>query len=283
MADKAYNILAYTLFGIPLSFNLFGIYCLHLQKRRKDNQKIILYSLSANEVISTIVFIVKITIELYPHIDRNVQKIFMAVFGGSQLIFYLIMVSLTLDRLVCVLLHMKYKFYVTNKIVCKVMYGCFLTGLAAVIPLYFAHDKLQKHNIFAHGFIICDSVVVFTAISTYAYIAFILHLQRKKLCHQKQRNTTLRKQHVVPALIISSYVLFYAIPDALMLITDFAEKEQLIVGFGWMIGLTLDPIIYIFFHEETRNVALTTLKCTLRIRQQRCFHLNIIRESKVRS
>lgn len=260
MEDNIFFIITNTSIAIPLFLHLFGIYCLYIQRDRQDKQKIFLYSLSTCEVITILVWGTWCTFKWLSCGNQMAVNMLSALGNGVYLTFFLIMLIITLDRLVCVLLHIKYNYYITNKVVCKAMYACYAVGALASTLLTIADDK-QMQKAIIYTAIALDCVFILTALLSYTGIAFVLNRHRKEFSHQKGNKHIIKKQHVIPGFIIASYILFHATPNVLFAFTGYSGESRYVQSACWALGVTLDPCIYIFLSEKTRNVALNITKC----------------------
>ncbi|XP_057313450.1 uncharacterized protein LOC130650306 [Hydractinia symbiolongicarpus] len=256
MESIAFYIVQYILIIVAIFTNLLGIYCLYAQKQRKDNQRIFLYALSSCETLLEVTWIVIWAFEIKP--PMKMMNLALSASMGFRFTFYLIMLSITLDRLICVLLHIKYNYYITNKVVRRVMYGCYFAGLTLIITIYLGNPFVLFVGV-SYALVVCDGLVFLTFLFSYAWIGLKLKRHRNDLS-QNQNKRSLRKQHGIPALIIISYIPLYLIPDLLFQF-KFSGIEKWIITILWSIAFILDPIIYTFLDQRTRHVALNLFKC----------------------
>ncbi|XP_057310525.1 uncharacterized protein LOC130648491 [Hydractinia symbiolongicarpus] len=263
MDKLAFTALVYILRIIPMFISLLGIYCLYQQKRRRDNQKLFLYALSTVEIIMGGFWITLRSLTLIVSSSTSVRRIIIAFYGSVNITFYLIMICITLDRLACVVLHIKYNYYITSTVVKKVIFICWIVGFACAIPLLATNEALSSKIIYVYGFTIADGIFVFTAVVTYTAIMLLLKHHRKTVEKMQNKNKNFRKQHLIPCLIVASFILFYCIPDTILTVKDKSENLLQIVTIFWSFGFISDPVIYIFLHKESRNIALNTLKCKI--------------------
>lgn len=252
-----FTVLVYILRIIPMLISLFGIYCLHQQKKRLNNQKLFLYALSTVEIIMGGFWITLRSLTLT--VSTSVTKIIIPFYGSVNMTFYLIMICITLDRLACVVLHIKYNYYITSAVVKKVIFICWIVGFACAIPLLITDEALSSKIIYVYGFTIADGIFIFTAAITYTTIILLLKQHRKTVGTMQNKNRNFRKQHLIPCLIVASFILFCCIPDTILTVKGKSENLLQIVTIFWSFGFISDPLIYIFLHKESRNIALRTL------------------------
>ena len=108
------------------------------------------------------------------------------------------------------------------------------------------------------------------AVSTYSTIAIVLFLNKRKLkaihsckagssqnvqhgvptnqtiTQNSQQMTPLKRQHLIPFLIIMTFMIFYAVPDSLLSFLK-SRNFDIYIHLSWSIGYMVDPVIYIFY------------------------------------
>lgn len=266
MSRFYFTFLVYLLTVIPILLDFLGLYCLYKNKLRKENQKLFLYHITIVELLLNVIGIVLITLDLLPNVHRTVRNVIVSLHGGASLVFYLIMLLITLDRLACVLLHIKYKILITNKLIRAIIYCSWVLGFLSVIPLSFTASELTKDIVYTYGFVVSDSIVVLAFSVCYVAITCMLRVRRERLSSSSSKTRThgsvFRKQYLIPFLIITSFVLFYGIPDAVMTFSDKTEEQLQIVTVFWSLGFVADPLIYIFFNRAYRKTAICFFRCT---------------------
>ena len=130
-------------FGIIL--HVFGIYCLSKVKRRNNNQKIILTNLSIIEILSMIVAVLFRLLLFY---TNEFDIGFTITLGFDTLLyfaFYLSMIFISFDRLLCSILHIKYDYYITSKRVKKVILAIWVISIIMIIPYIFNIICFQRN------------------------------------------------------------------------------------------------------------------------------------------
>ena len=136
MDKRIFHLLVITISMLAIILNGFGIYILQRQKKINKKQYIILNNLSALDItiasfnlLEYMLFFIPINInfELRMHILRAIDV-------SLFLMYYQLIIFISLDRLVCVLLHMKYSYYVTTSRVKKIMIIFWMVSMCALIP-----------------------------------------------------------------------------------------------------------------------------------------------------
>ena len=267
MDSHTYFILTIIILTIAILLNVFGIYILQKQKRRENKQKIILVNLSALDItlgiallLETVLASVKTTVSL--------SLIFTEITLALYITYYEFLTFICLDRLACVLLHMKYNYYVTFSRVKKAIAIFWLVGLCSFVPLPIFKSK--KIIDLYMKIILPTLDCIFIVISFVTYSVVGLKLKNSNL---QFASSTRRKQSqnlIVPFLIILSFTLCFVIPDIILIFMDKLDPNDIVMRLfmlHYYFNLMLDPLIYIFINKKARENALTTLhySCCTRV------------------
>ena len=264
--DSYFIVIWILLLTLAVILNALGIYCIYKTKI-SDIQKVILINLSIAEIIIAITAGAGRTLEVFDHGVRNhKESMFLALFYvGVNFVYYLIMIYISIDRLLCIFWNLKYKYYMTIKTIQKIILFIWFLGFISSIPLYLVPFK-DATLILGKVCVILDGAFIIISILAYAVIAFKLRERVKKIPSMIRRNSnqslSKRKHLVVPLCIVLSFVLFYIIPDILFAFEMFTKNRLLfnIVYCWWCTSLSCDPLIYIFFNKKVRSVARRSSK-----------------------
>ena len=167
------------------------------------------------------------------------------------------MLLITTDRLLCVLLNIKYNYYITLKVIKSTLICIWLFGVLCFIPSYMIFEDKNGDNSGRYTYYLTfDGIFVFIAVITYSKVSLVI-MSRKRQFNDQRRNT---KFKVIPFVIIGTFILFYIIPDVSW---GFNVNGVLayIMELLYMMGSIADPLTYIFLHEKTRNKCLSILHC----------------------
>ena len=157
------------------------------------------------------------------------------------------MLLIVIDRLLCVLLQLKYRYYITPTRIKMMLYVSWSLGIAYMITLCLL-DVEDIDSFSAYEIFIADCVFIVLALITYGSIFWSLkHAPKSK--HTQQKN-----KQLVPMMIILTFVLFYCIPDMIHMVHNNHTVGYAIM-FIWNIGWTFDPLTYIFLDERNREQA----------------------------
>ena len=232
-----------------------GIYLLSKIKVAINNQNIILMHLSVFGIISSSYLIVYNCNRLAGlGMDENFT-VSAYLFGeGTYVIFYLIMILLTTDRLAMSLLLLKYQVIMTRKRMKIGLVLCWILGI--VCGGLYAILRFRKIGISIHIFL--DGCFLILTVATYASILCKVHERRKLLrTNPNSHNSSHSQFYLVTCLIISSFTLFVGIPDIYRLsIPKFDIKSfySNLSRLAVSVNNIIDPCIYIFLQQSVRNI-----------------------------
>ena len=249
--------LHFILFPIVLHFlsiiiNALGLYCLYKQKR--NGQNIILSNLSSIKILISLVQLIFNAMSYtgyYLHVKPT------SILGhGFSLSLYLIMCFISIDRLLCILLHTRYKYYITKTVIIKVHAFIWILPMLFSTTLYLIDESRARTVLSICIYPVLDALFVIIAVFTYSLIICKVN-KSKKDSRRSQTNASNKnecKKYLIPGLIILSFVSFYAIPDfifALRLNKDW--WSYYILGCIWNTSFIVEPFIYIFLSKPTRR------------------------------
>ena len=243
----------YILTLIGLLLNTLGIYCLYKQEGDTRKQRILLANLSFIEIIKMIYNYVSLTfyhyktdwyIENYRHFDV-VEVSIMSVLYASMLV-------ISIDRLSCLVLHIKYNCYVTEKLIKLGLIIVWLMGFACGPVMWFLISDNEYAKIYYY--MTFDIAIIIAAGVTYLLFGRLIK-QRNRTFVNDRSMKNLKNLFLVPSLIVTTFVLFNAIPDLIM-VRHFNKVLYNVTAILWVLGLSSDPLIYIFLNRKSRGIAL---------------------------
>lgn len=275
---------------IGLAVNIIGFYVVYVFKT-SSNQCLILMNLSITEVgvtlngmvrdiwtivlsqetplnhNQTVVFLSStltstMTQGLFVHFPVIYDKIFNGIYYLVVTELVLTMTVLTVDRLMCILSPLKYKTYMTNKNMSRIILSSyvlsFIAGLLCV---------LLPQIEFAMSLLLVANAVAFLFIATITYYITVQRIKdskrmftQKRLMHTREL-VLFKKHYIVPAMIVFTFIVFYVIPWFVQLLYDRLNPNTVenlyvtkIVSTFQNIGAISDPCIYVFLTQYYRNI-----------------------------
>ena len=173
------------------------------------------------------------------------------------------MTILTLDRLVCISNPVKYKARVKISTVKKIIIASWFLSVTVGI-LYTILEEIRMELLFAMASL--NGSYLMLAIVTYSVVAIKIKQSDKRFNRpsESQDGQRFKKHHMVPCLIVVTYVLFYCVPLSVMLILRINNSKIAEINyetFEWVrllfdIGLITDPLAYIFATKHFRDIIL---------------------------
>ena len=254
---------------ISIIFHVFGFYCLQVQRGGNVNQRILLKNLSVIEVVKIINDYISITsyyvykdwYNVNEHVLDAIEVVIMTVIFFSFII-------ISIERLVCITLNMKYKIYVTDTIVSRIVLLTWAVGIVSGFVLWIGEDISDRKLYF---YLVLDILVISFTLVTYSIIFKIYHQTRRQVLQKKTNVTQELKILRVPLMIIASFLLCNSIPDVILFVVTEKMSEGMMRNMYnasivmWAVGFLLDPLIYIFLNKKTRSIAKLTLKKLIRL------------------
>ena len=233
--------------------HIIGFASIYLSHRRKKiNQNIILAYLGVTEVLIAACNFVMV-------IRKGTQSTwFSATYAicGYMLVF--MMFGLTTDRLICAINPLKYKSRVTRfRIQMFVLASCCVATAVGVARLFMHHNGVIS---------MCGTMVSYLIYALITYTIVMIQVRRsgkqaKRSIKETQSRKRLKKQFLVPGLIILSFILFYAVPLPIMATTGFQHvSKRVLLHLLPGVGLAIDPLIYLMLTKSYRDAILQ--KCT---------------------
>ena len=249
------------LFGITA--HGFGIYCLMKIKERNNNQRIILTNLSIIEICLMSSSFVSGLLS-YNEVNNISITITIAINNFFNIAFYFLMTFISIDRLLCLLLHIKYNYFITSKVVKISMVVLWVITLPLSIPLNFK-NQCVKSLCYDHLSILLG--FVFLIISITAYLSIIVTVIKNEKTRVNEATVLprrkLKKMYMVP------FIVLYQTPDLILLL----ERSQNIIMSSvavnsvyccYVLGCIADALIYIFFDDKIRQFEICSISNVLR-------------------
>ena len=256
--------------------NSLGIYLLSQVRNTRTNQNMILMNLSSAEILLCLLSTTKDIIRMVRisgKEDSPGQRIFRALSYGFIFTYYLLMISVTLDRLLMSVLSIKYRIIMTTLKIKIILAVSWITGQALGLRLCFLTQIEQQNvlNIFISP--ILSGVFILSASITYSYIFYKLN-NRKRYLHKNTRGNSakkanqvsqqrddLKKFYSVTGLIILSFTILVAIPSTLKNFLIYPNYKDPYQTLEYLISTALhyanyaaDPCIYIFLQPSIRRL-----------------------------
>ena len=238
--------------------NTMGIYLLFQCKSRENIHRIILLFSSALTLMLILHSLITGICQLNSLKKQmeTVLRINRTISAGIFITYYLTIGVLTLDRLVCLVYPVQYKFSKSKtKKVIAALVGCCALGALSLFPfLWYSFDEAK--SIYDRYILLTVDIIVFiTSLVTYIYIFRITN----KNLQLASSNQKLKSKCIRVSLFITiTFISFVIIPDFILIYHQYVDKtanEVLlhILYFLWVLNYISDPIIYIYLRPDVNR------------------------------
>lgn len=235
---------------------------------KQTNQSMILFYLSLTEINLVVPGVtLRIHLDKVSYLTVPLKAVLYSIedIGMIQLVF--IMYILTIDRLICSINPLKYRYRVTRKRIRIPIMAAFafsiIVAVAKEVVFYFFNDHYSLLDSFIYYyFLISGGAYVLLAVITYAFIFWAARKSRALSCANGGAEGSVRKRFLISSLIILTFLLLYVIPytfhgKLLFNLNDFHETlMNEITRTVMLVGLTADPVIYIFLSKQYRDMII---------------------------
>ena len=291
--------------SIGLIFNFIGFYVVNLYKT-SSNQCLVLMNLSVTEIVITINSMARDvwTVVVYrkylkenfhhPRVHKkNISikhesktgytipfpALYNQVFNGIYYVavteLVLTMMLLTIDRLLCILSPLKYKTYMTNKNISRIIILSYVLALIAALICVLS-PKME----FIISLVLGGIAVFFIILASVTYYIIVRKISesKKRFSHTRAIRTRelvlFKKHYIVPAMIVITFIVFYAVPwfvDYLYIqslpVTESTIYVKKIVPTIQNVGIISDPFIYVFLTKHYRDIIVAKFLITREVKK----------------
>ena len=225
-------------------------------KRRNKHQTYIILSLCLTELNGTLAIIIKSIpyTEVAP-LKEHILWFYVHLF--VRLTYHYTMVLLAIDRFLVFHLNMRYLIlWPSGRLLksLKVVYPISFLSYVSIVCLFFLKsiDWDYISNIMFTVYFIWDVIYIIQVIATYCYI-FIKYKNHKELFkgYKSQPNNRDQLTLLIPTFLITTYIIFFCIPDFVTGLFQFGNANFNILHFRivaifYKISWLADPIVFIY-------------------------------------
>ena len=241
-------------------FNTSGIFCLILaNKQGACNQMMILISLSSCNILLSILWVGDM---LFSHFDA-LETIFYyrwwPFLAGIYVVWYMMMILLTLDRFVGCNFPLKHKIFVRKKVILSAIGSSWAIGLSLGIIGSVAGSRSLRPSVRTYGWPTLDIMFLLSFVVTYGSIFCVL--ARRRFTITANRNSDQSQFILTVTALLVCFLALEAIPSLVSAFTkshsETFEKALLTI---YKANLLFDPLIYIFLQRKVRNFAIVKVR-----------------------
>lgn len=258
--------------------HLFGIYLLYLAKLTtlQKTQRFFFLNLSVSEVFIFVTSIMR-RIATLCHNDHLATYFRLTLQGVGFPVYYLTMISLTLDRFFAVYLNIRYHLFWSDVKTRNLLIFIWCIGILTGCIFYIM--KPSTELLTAYYFTSCGILCMLTAIITYSYIAYKVIANRKQ---EKQKVKALNdsgpmntrkivnkanppKGLYTVGLLVFTFVVFINIPDQIF---AYYGRRNVVVPRTLSLALHImyysafasDFFVYVFSSKPIRKIAIKKIR-----------------------
>ena len=262
--------------GVILLCYLIGIgFVLILQRRRKAKvQHLLWLNLSIYVVLLNSVYIFWEIWDFGKYDDSDLLSLIIVTFQLSlNCYIVLAMISISIDRLLLILLNIKYPLYVTKKRVLYIILATWVACLVTFLLVLFNSDLKNPLDSVDYIFSVFDRYidfsldVIYTGSSVYIYSVIFYHFAMSKKNPQLSKNnatTTNRIKDMYKAfrrsrfyfafLLVLSYTLLISIPDVIRRFLTIDPKYMIVAPILVRVSWFIDAVIFMCMNLEVRQL-----------------------------
>ena len=295
MLSLAYTYIVLDIINIIL--NIIGCHLLYEIYRHSNRtvQQLYLINLSINLIIKNCFYLLlnSVTVVYYSIPSLYTKKMAIVFFHycnmfnstGVYFSYFLAMIYLTFDRLLHVLMHVRYPvFWTVSKsrklLITSIIANCSIGGVSVIVLHVVGSDKIMEKLLRKCFYVyiptIFNTVYLLFALMAYS-IMFLKFARSRRLCRQSGSDRTeepllhiyLSSRFYVSVMLILSYLILMIIPSlirAFYNITDVTMPALLALYIDISVTLcdTADGMIYIFMIPTVRNNLLKKVSSRFR-------------------
>ena len=246
--------------ALVVLLNSSGIYFLRLtNKDGSCNQMMILVSLSSCNVFLAIFWMADL---LFIHFKAEHTIYFYRwwpFLGGQYLVWYAMIIILTVDRFVGCNFPIQHKVFVRRTFILRTIVSCWLSSITlAVIGSCIAYHHLREAmNIYFWPYLDMLCLVLFAV--TYGSIFCVL--ARRRFSLEATRSSDRSQFIITVTVLLISFLFLEAIPSIVYAFTNnHSDNFRNIILTAFRVNLLCDPLIYVFLQSKVRLIARTKLR-----------------------
>ena len=170
----------------------------------------------------------------------------------------LTLAAITLERVLAVLLSIRFRLIVTKKRLALVLACIWLVSLSTVVVL-----KFYRKDIYNHILLILDLQLIAIYVGSYTYILITVKRRRQEFISTNGGPSRNRLNLKVPFLLVLTLVCFWFIPDLILVAGIIKERPNWYTSIVYLNYIS-DPLIYLFGIPECKKRMKSKICFTIR-------------------
>ena len=257
-----------TLLSSSVFLHILGIFCLLKYKSKVKNPRIVLINLSSVELLTAVFMIIMLSgsyLKLTHEQELTAIKVQILIYHFITLLLYGSMTLISVDRLILVLFPMRYHRYMQTHVIKYIVIGIWVSSFLLPLPFAFNSITIAQHKyVILYSAYTAQGIFLITSVITYSLVSIKLRYRKElgKVLPSCEKKKDLKKRHLMPFLIIFTFIVFYQIPQYIKVFGTISNTIKMGITY---VGLLLDPLIYIFSRKPMLRIAydlLTMNQCT---------------------
>ena len=259
------------------------------KRDRKSNQQLLLINISATKVLFSVNGLIICISKMFTKEIDHLEYVYLyALLVTSSFIIYVYYISMgliTIDRLLSVMLHFRYKVLCTKgRLKCALLttwITCFIFFVITTIIVNFLLQDYKNINDFLEDSYtikiiigvmcrLCELIILVIIVISYTLI-FIRYISSRRQFHQNHQQNSLiglfkGSKFITPLLLVLSFVFLWEIPNLLLYYfkltkTSTSRGLEYYVAMSSYLSMFVDGVIYVFLQSRVRALLLQTLMC----------------------
>ena len=276
MMIQTFQIIILCLNILNVIFHSVGIYILLsvYEDSRQKVQQIFLLNLSVCECIINLFQACSILPEIisipsrYNILNDINEHILIISFTGISVVYYLDMIYITVDRMMDIVLNIRYPVYWNERKTKVLMFSTWVIGTGMCVTVIVLHNLIKfkwKDAFFKYFYPTVGFAFIILALITYGFIFHKFKQSRKPPVrggkHTKSANSITvfrRSRFHIPVFLILTFLLFMIVPDLTYLFVAVINERNspILLAICWIsycISNLVDAWIYIFMQRDVRR------------------------------
>ena len=230
--------------------------------------------LSTEEILSISISIPGVVV------NQVKEYLLIVMFTGISFAFYMGMLYIILDRLLSIVLHMRYRVYCTSTSIKCVLITTWFVGGVMILTVSVARYKFNfdwETIFYIYFYPTLAFAIILVTFVTYSFIfskykkSYITHRTRRSIQSGQSKKTTVssftlfrKSKFYIPALLVGTFIVFMVVPDLVMLFygvlgNNMSDTLFDVCMLSYAVSNIADGSIYIFMQPAVISLLKTVV------------------------